>query len=206
MRPYLVALAERSSPRAPLLRLVDLPPAVPEVGDGELVRLCRSGDLGAFEQLYRRHAARAMALAVRIQGHRHDVEDIVHDAFVRVHDHLHTLENGDAFRPWLGSIVVRLVRSRLRRRSFLGRLGFGGGDDVDVEAVLDPGASPEQKFELSEVYAVLRTLDVEPRIAWVLRYIEGHKLEDVAELTHASLATVKRRLVLAQEALAGGVA
>jgi RNA polymerase sigma-70 factor, ECF subfamily len=184
-----------------VLRLVDLAPAVPEGGDGELVRLCRAGDPGAFEQLYRRHAARAMALAVRIQGHGQDVEDIVHDAFVRVHDRLHSLENGDAFRAWLGSIVVRLVRSRLRRRSFLGRLGFGGGDDLDVEAVLDPGASPEHKAELSEVYAVLTSLDVELRIAWVLRYIEGHKLEEVAELTQASLATVKRRIASAQQAL-----
>ena len=46
--------------------------------DAELVLLCRVKGRGAFEELYRRHASAALALAVRIQGHTLDVEDIVH--------------------------------------------------------------------------------------------------------------------------------
>jgi len=157
--------------------------------------------VGAFEELYRRHAASVMALAVRIQGSAADVEDIVHDAFVRAHDHLHTLENGSAFRAWLGSIVVRLVRTRLRRRRLLYRLGFTDAEPLDLEAIVQPGAEPEHRLELAEVYGVLSKLDVDRRIAWTLRYVEGHKLEEVATLTDCSLATAKRRILAAQEAL-----
>lgn len=172
-----------------------------EVSDAELVLRCRAREVGAFEELYRRHAASAMALAVRIQGSAADVEDIVHDAFVRAHDHLHTLENGSAFRAWLGSIVVRLVRTRLRRRRLLYRLGFTDAEALDLEAIVQPGAEPEHRLELAEVYGVLSRLDVDRRIAWTLRYVEGHKLEEVATLTECSLATAKRRILAAQEAL-----
>jgi RNA polymerase sigma-70 factor, ECF subfamily len=195
-----MALAQRPL-KVPVLRLVEPPARSPERGDGELVARTLNGERGAFEELYRRHASRAMALAVRIQGHAGDVEDVVHDAFVRAHDHLHTLENGDVFRSWIGSIVVRLVRSRLRRRRFLRRIGFGSADSLDVDAVLYSGASPEQKLELTEVYAALQTLEIEQQIAWTLRYVDGDKLEDVAVATGASLATVKRRILAAQIAL-----
>ena len=59
--------------------------------DETLVLRARENDAGAtnaFETLYRRHAATALNLAVRIQGSTSDVEDIVHDAFVRAHGRL----------------------------------------------------------------------------------------------------------------------
>jgi RNA polymerase sigma-70 factor, ECF subfamily len=202
-----VALSQRPL-RSPALRLVEakIASAPPQVSDAELVLLClaekgRAAPGGAFEELYRRHAAAVLALAVRIQGSAADVEDIVHDAFVRAHDHLHTLENGSAFRAWLGSIVVRLVRTRLRRRRFLYRLGLTESEAIDLEAIVQPGAEPEHRLELAEVYGVLSKLDIDKRIAWTLRYVEGHKLEEVAVLTACSLATAKRRILAVQDAL-----
>lgn len=189
------------APSAPAAELDSGRPDPAEASDAELVLRCRAREMGAFEVLYRRHAASAMALAVRIQGSAADVEDIVHDAFVRSHDHLHTLENGSAFRAWLGSIVVRLVRTRLRRRRLLYRLGFTDAEPLDLEAIVQPGADPEHRLELAEVYGVLSKLDVDRRIAWTLRYVEGYKLEEVASLTDCSLATAKRRILAAQEAL-----
>ena len=53
--------------------------------------------------LYRRHAAFALNLAVHIQGTTADVEDIVHDAFVRAHERLAELRDTSAFRAWLGA-------------------------------------------------------------------------------------------------------
>ena len=90
-----------------------------ELDSAQLVSLARENDLAAFEVLYRRHAGFAMNLAVRIQGNATDVEDVVHDAFLRAHARLDNLRDPEAFRAWLGAIVVRLVRTRLRRRRLL---------------------------------------------------------------------------------------
>lgn len=171
------------------------------LGDSELVALARDGHGRAFESLYRRHAAFALNLGVRIQGHAQDVEDIVHDAFLRAHGSLGELRDGSAFRPWLGSIVVRLVRTRLRRRRLMGVLGFGGQEPVDLDAIASEEASPEARAQLAQIYALLCTLPSDERIAWTLRYVEHHQLETVAELTECSLATVKRRISRAQRFL-----
>src|SRR5689334_12470867 len=104
--------------------------------DGQLVALAACDEMSAFETLYRRHAAFALNLAVRLQGNSTDVEDIVHDAFLRAHSRLSDLRDPSAFRAWLGSIVVRLVRSRLRRRRLMRALGLvDSGEPVDLDAI-----------------------------------------------------------------------
>src|SRR5688572_20771318 len=174
----------RASSSVPRLRLIpgrkaqDRGPA-PAGGalDAELVARLRRGDAEAFEILYRRHVNFAINLAVRIQGTAADVEDVVHDAFLRAHQRLAELRDVSAFRSWLGSIVVRLVRSRLRRRRLLSVLGVANPEPVDLEAIASAEASPESRAELAQIYALLQTLPPDERIAWTLRYVERHRLE-----------------------------
>src|SRR5262245_11789481 len=57
--------------------------------DGQLVRIAlgarglATGGEVALEALYRRHVAFALQLATRIEGSTRDVEDVVHDAFIK---------------------------------------------------------------------------------------------------------------------------
>jgi RNA polymerase sigma-70 factor (ECF subfamily) len=191
---------------APELRLVrpeaeEQPGSGNDIPDAALVARVENHDAAAFELLYRRHAAFALNLAVRIQGSTQDVEDVVHDAFLRAHQRLAELRDVSAFRAWLGSIVVGLVRTRLRRRRLLSVLGIANPDPVDLEAIASQDASPESRAELAQIYALLQTLPPDERIAWTLRHVERHRLEGVAELTGCSLATAKRRIAKAQRYL-----
>jgi RNA polymerase sigma-70 factor (ECF subfamily) len=175
-----------------------------DVTDGdevELVERAERGDALAFERLYRRHATFAFNLATRIQGSSADVEDVVHDAFLKAQESLTGLRDSAAFRPWLGSIVVRLVRTRLRRRRLLGALGLTAPEPVDLDSIAAVDADPEARALLAQVYALLQTLAADDRIAWTLRYVERHRLETVAVMMDCSLATAKRRIARAQRFL-----
>lgn len=178
-----------------------VPGEVPGSEDVELVSRARRAEPSAFEALYRRHAEFAFNLAVRIQGSAADVEDVVHDAFLRAHERLADLRDSAAFRPWLGSIVVRLVRTRLRRRKLLGALGLTAPEPVEIDSVAAVDADPEARALLAQVYALLQTLAADDRIAWTLRYVERHRLETVAVMMDCSLATAKRRIGRAQRFL-----
>jgi RNA polymerase sigma-70 factor (ECF subfamily) len=172
---------------------------VDALSDVQLVALAIDGDQLAAEQLYRRHATFAFNLAARIAGSTHDVEDVVHDAFLRAFDSLETLRNAAAFKGWLGSIVVHAMRSRLRRGRLMRVLGLNRGiDPIELDCIASEDASPRVRAELAQVYALLRTLPADERIAWTLRFVEGHDLKDAAELCGCSLATVKRRIRRAQ--------
>jgi len=220
----LVALAEKISDRTTVLRLVSEDAAASDVqagvafaseaerwttvatnlrdrDDAELVALALAGQSNAFEALYRRHSPYAMSLAVRVQGSATDVEDIVHDSFLKVHDRLDELRSGASFRAWLSSVVVSHVRTRLRKRRFFGVFGGRGDEGVDLDAVVAEDASPEVRAQLAQVYALLRRASVDQSICWTLRFIEGRKLEDVAHIAGCSLATAKRRIFAVQQLL-----
>jgi len=194
---------------APRLRLISGSAASPEAAkpadsgadDERLVARARRGDLVAFEGLYRRHSGFALNLAVRIQGSAIDAEDIVHDAFLKASERLTELRDPSAFRPWLGSVVVRLVRTRLRRNRLLRTLGLASAEPIELDAIASPSADPESRVLLAQVYSLLQTLPADDRIAWTLRYVDHHRLEVVAKLVDCSLATVKRRILRAQRFL-----
>lgn len=175
-----------------------------ELSDANLVALARQGHQAATEALYRRHVGFAIHLATRIEGSSRDVEDVVHDAFIKAFTRLADLSDPGAFRSWLGSIVVFAVRSRLRRTRLMNVLGLGrAAEPVDLDSVTSHDASPHVRAQLAQIYALLRTLPTDDRIAWTLRSVEGHELEVVARLTDCSLATVKRRISRAQKFLEG---
>lgn len=202
-----VALSTRPAPV--VVRLEDLTPhtarqqiAPSEHSDQELVGRLLAGDRNALERLYRRHAAFAFKLAVRLQGSSNDVEDIVHDAFLKVQSRLGSLLDPASFKGWLGSIVVNEVRLRMRRGRLLRVLRLQSSEPIDLDSLASEDAAPDVRAQLAQVYALLRLMATEERIAWTLRFVEHHRLEEVADLTGCSLATVKRRLLSAQRFLA----
>jgi len=199
--------ARGSQPSIPGIGGIDAPSVTPtraqlaSLSDAQLVALGCRHETAALEVLYRRHAAFAIHLAARIEGSSRDVEDIAHDAFVRAFERLDDLTDRGAFRSWLGSIVVHAVRSRMRRHRLMSVLGLKTAEPVDLDALASPDASPHVRAQIAQIYALLRTLPTDERIAWVLRCVEGHDLDSVARLTRCSLATVKRRISRAQKFL-----
>src|SRR5262249_26438809 len=100
------------------------PETLSALSDAQLVAISLRGDTAAFDQLYRRHVTFAIHLATRIEGSARDVEDVVHDAFLRAFERLPDLADPGAFRAWLGAIIVHLVRSRMRRVRLMTLLGM----------------------------------------------------------------------------------
>lgn len=150
------------------------------------------------EDVYRQYSGYVAALAYRILGRDAEVEDVVQDVFLAAVSGLHRLRDPGAVKGWLASATVNVASRRLRRRKLLAVFGLDSPSDEEVSA---PGASPEEKAVLSEVYFALDALPVNERVPWVLRHVEGESLERVAELCACSLATVKRRIAAAQEAI-----
>jgi RNA polymerase sigma-70 factor (ECF subfamily) len=141
-------------------------------------------------------------VAVHYGRSRGEAEDVVQDTFVIAFGQLKTLRAPAALRGWLAQIAVSLVRRRLRRGRLLRLLGLDrGADDATLAALAAPGLDPEARTELALVDRQLGRLRTEPRIAWMLRRVDGLELTEVAAVTGCSLATAKRRIAEADQQL-----
>jgi RNA polymerase sigma-70 factor (ECF subfamily) len=169
--------------------------------DAALVVAARAGEGWAQEALFRRHARMALGLAHRLLPQDSEVDDLVQDCFVSALNRLSSLDNPQAFAAWLGSIVVRAVSKRLRRRRLLSRLGLRVPEEIDPDAIAAPSVPGDVAVELRRVYAVVAGLPAQARIALVLRRVDGLEVPEIARRMGVGLSTVKRRLKLAEEIL-----
>lgn len=173
-----------------------------DIDDATLVGRARGGDRWAMEALYRRHVRRVTNAVTRMVGRTGDADDAVQEAFLVAFSRLDDLRDPGAFRGWLAQIAVNEVRMRLRKRKRL--RSFAQKDDEDdatLERLASEDASPEVRAELAKLDRVLASMDVELRMAWTLRYVEGWELTEVATALDCSLATAKRRIGDAKRAV-----
>jgi RNA polymerase sigma-70 factor, ECF subfamily len=89
----------------------------------------------------------------------------------------------------------------IRRRRLLRRLGFRGPDPIALERVVAASAPPDIAAELRAIYGVIDGFPTDERVTVLLRRVEQLSLEEIAERTNVSLATVKRRLRRAETRL-----
>ena len=171
------------------------------VPDAVLVERAREHDRGAESLLYRRHAGPLLSMAGRLLRSSHLAEDAVQDAFVRAFERLHQLKEPSMFRSWLLSIVVSLVKKRLRRQRLLTWVGLEAVTDVALDQQAASHLNVEARSELTALDARLKQLPAAHALAWSLRYVEGEKLEDVASAMKKSLATTKRYIAAAERQL-----
>ena len=172
------------------------------------LRLVRDAEPGSpprtqLEAAYRAHARYVASLALSVLGRDSDVDDVVHDVFVAAAQGLPGLRDAQALRGWLGVIAVRAARRRLTTRRLLSL--FGLEPETDYGELAAPDADPQHRAELAQLYRVLDSIHSRHRVAWVLRHLEGEKLEDVARLCDCSLATAKRRIAAADAIVTRGV-
>lgn len=160
-----------------------------EPDDTRLVALARTGHLGAFEELVRRHRQAAYRVALRMLGDRAEAEDVTQDAFVQAWQGLPRFAGTSRFSTWLYRIVINRclnVRRSVRPSEPL------------TDAYETPAGRPERIVEAaSELEAVLRAiagLSPEQRAPFVLRKFEGCSYEEIAEALGVSVAAVRGRL------------
>ncbi len=176
------------SSAGPTLRLVKVDPQAtppPEVGDLSL------------EALYENYAPYVGALASRLLGRVTEVEDVVQDVFSLALSGLLRREEVHEVKGWLAKVTVRRCLRQLRGRRLWALID--GAVDASYQRLVDPGAGPEERHLVREVYRALDRLPAVERVAWTLRHVEGERLEDVAALCDCSLATAKRRIASAHQ-------
>lgn len=183
--------------------------------DAKLVQSFLDGEPRAFTELVMRYQTRLLNFIYRTIGDRERAEDLVQEAFVRVHRHLHRFDQNRKFSTWIYTIASNLAKNELRNRSRNPLVLFQSiRKEWEPEArplqFEDTSARPDDLFrkrhlrELVE-WAVAQ-LPEHHREVFVLRELEGKSYEEIADITDCNLGTVKSRLNRARNSFAAVIA
>jgi len=166
------------------------PGAEPALADDDLVRAFADGEGWAARAIWSRHAPMVYRLLERALGPDGEAEDLTQDVFLRTFSSLPTLRDAHALRSFIYSVALRTLRWELRRRRVRRILRLSDTGKLPELAVR--GVDSESRQILSRFYRLLENLTINDRTAFVLRHMEGLKLEEIADRMGVSLATVKR--------------
>ena len=167
--------------------------------EAALIERSQGGDLEAFNALVLAYQVQVYNLCLRMLGSPQAAEDATQEAFIAAYRAVSRFRQG-SFRAWLLRIAANACYDELRRRRSRPQLPLEASTE-DERAVAELPASdepPDQRAERLELARLLReglvTLPPDQRLAVILRDVQGFAYEEVAEVTSASLGTVKSRI------------
>ena len=182
-----------------------------EVDDTKLVNAYLGGESPSFDVLVERYQARLLNFVYRIVGDRERSEDLVQEVFIRVHRHLARFDRSKKFSTWIYTIASNLAKNELRNRSrnplvLFTSITQGWEDEERPLEFEDPSSRPDDLFQKRHVKEMVEEsvakLPQHHKEVFVLREIEGRSYEEIAEITHCNLGTVKSRLNRARSSFA----
>ncbi len=182
-----------------------------ELEDTALVNAYLDGETRSFDVLVERYQTRLLNFVYRIVGDRERAEDLVQEVYVRVYRHLARFDRSKKFSTWIYTIASNLAKNELRNRSrnplvLFTSMTKGWEDEERPLEFEDPTSRPDDLFRKRHVRELVESsvaqLPVHHREVFMLREIEGRSYEEIAEITHCNLGTVKSRLNRARNSFA----
>ncbi|NPA91310.1 MAG: sigma-70 family RNA polymerase sigma factor [Chloroflexi bacterium] len=175
--------------------------------DQHIIRLAKSGDIAAFNQLVLRYQNQAYNVAYRLLGDPDGAADATQEAFIKAYQRLHQLR-GEHFRPWLLRIVTNTCYDILRRRARRATQPLDAMEDEDPERLPRWQSDEETPEEVALRHEIGRAveeglleLSPEHRAVVVLSDIEGLSYEEISQVLNIPVGTVKSRLSRARARL-----
>ena len=183
----------------------------------ELVTLAQGDDTKALEELIKREQKNVFAIYTYLNKNNDNVYDLTQEALLRMAKGLPNLKNPKLFKSWLNHIVMNLFYDNLRK---LNRIPPTISLDEDVKNenkyatkpqiyIPDKKCKPLEKCLSHELENLIKfqiqQLPEYFRIVIVLRELQGLSYDEIAEITHTSVGTVKSRISRARTKLQEGL-
>jgi len=175
-----------------------------EQPDPGILRRARYGDERAFAMVVRQYQGPLFNYVARVLGgDRALAEDLCQEVFLRVYQALPGFDNRCQFTTWLFQVAKHRVVDELRARERRGRPAL----DLDAAPLLQLAAPQSDSIEeMDVVWQAIGTLNVDLKMALLLRDVVGLSYAEIADALETTLATVKWRIYKARETVAAELA
>ncbi|MFA5093630.1 MAG: RNA polymerase sigma factor [Candidatus Omnitrophota bacterium] len=174
-----------------------------------LIERARNGDREAFNLLVDLYRERAFSVAFGFTGNTEDAKDALQEAFVKAYISIINFRGSSSFYTWFYRILVNQCKDLLRKRGIIKRVFSASlpgpyGEEPAVEAV-DTSRGPfDRVLDLETKRLIGEAVDKLPakqKSVFILRHIEGMKMDEIARVVGCSESTVKVHLFRAVRGL-----
>jgi RNA polymerase sigma-70 factor (ECF subfamily) len=165
--------------------------------DPGVLRKAQRGDERAFSLILRAYETPVFNYVLRlVNGDRTLAEDLTQEVFLRVYQGLPKFSLRCKFTTWLFQVTKNRVLDELRASERRPR-ALVALEDIPPLEVLD--APVERLEEIDTLWRAVENLNVDLKMALLLRDVVGLSYTEIADSLEITLATVKWRIFKARE-------
>jgi len=176
--------------------------------EGALVRRAQSGDEAAFREIVERYQSKVFSIIHGIVRQRNDVEDIAQQVFAKVYFSIRNFDFRSSLITWIYKITVNECFDYLRKRKVRKLVYESDLSEDEVRRVENTEPSVDRQAPADESLArrdyvtkLLTRVSEEERTLLMLKEVEGHSVEELAEMTGMNENTIKVKLFRARQKL-----
>jgi RNA polymerase sigma-70 factor (ECF subfamily) len=173
----------------------------------KLIQASLAGDSKSFERLMKLYSRKIYTFVYRMVRDEEIAAELVQDFFIKIYTVLHKYNYTYKFSTWAYRICYNLVIDYVRKK----QANVDSLDDeyVSQKALLesdnyvdDCGFETLEQAEIREiVWSSVDRIPLKYRELILLRYLDGLKYEEIAEITDLPVGTIKNRIFKAKELL-----
>jgi len=176
--------------------------------EGALVRRAQSGDEAAFREIVERYQSKVFSIIHGIVRQRNDVEDIAQQVFAKVYFSIRNFDFRSSLITWIYKITVNECFDYLRKKKVRKLVYESDLSEDEVRRVENTEPSVDRQPRADEslarrdyVQKLLTRVSEEERMLLMLKEVEGHSVEELAQLTGMNENTIKVKLFRARQKL-----
>lgn len=155
-----------------------------------IIKNCQSGDLDAFEKVYRFYQKPLYHFALRMLGSHEDAEDAMQLTFLKLYRGIKGFKFKSKFSSYLTSILINACYDTLNKRK---------KEPAELNEEILP-FKPTNDLALDLEKAIL-LLPLRMRECFILFAVQGYEQSVIAEILKISVGSVKAHIFQAKQKL-----
>jgi RNA polymerase sigma-70 factor (ECF subfamily) len=158
------------------------------------VQRAATGDMVAFEELYRLHQGRVYSLCYRMTRNTAEAEDLTQSVFVQLFRKLKTFRGDSTFTTWLHRLTVNEVLMHFRKRTV--RREQTTADGTLPDQIMSGSQNPNRMSVIDRISLdeAIRQLSPGYRAVFILHDVEGYEHREIGEMLGVAAGTSKSQL------------
>lgn len=155
----------------------------------ELINKAKGGNKSALNTLLTANLNILKGYVVKMVGDPHLAQDIIQNALLKAVININKFEPRAKFSTWLIKIATNVYRDYLRKNKpfqLVEENLVHDGKQVEDTVILN--------YEYKEIMKIILKLPYEKRVVFILKHYYGYKYEEISEIIHCPIGTVRSRL------------
>jgi RNA polymerase sigma-70 factor (ECF subfamily) len=168
----------------------------------------QAGDERAFREIVDRYQSKVLSIIYGILKNRNDAEDIAQQVFAKIYFSIGSFDFRSSLLTWIYKITVNECYDYLRKRKVRKLVYESDFTEEDALRMMNSEQPAEQVRAVDTLLAerdlvmkLLEKISEEERTLILLKEVEGHSVEELAQMTGLNQNTIKVKLFRARQKL-----